>query len=102
MSNISTKFVQLKAELLNTGKMNPHEIFLFNSTTNRGFMVEGIASYFCKKMDGQKRFSEIISDFENEYQVSISKYEKDVAIFTDDLIKNDLIITSDEPIAPKI
>ena len=101
MNNISTKYVQLKAELLNAGKMNPHEIFLFNSTTNRGFMVDGIASYFCKKMDGQKKFSEIITEFESEYKISSSKFEKDIAIFTDDLIKNDLIVISDEPIAPQ-
>jgi hypothetical protein len=56
---ILNKYIQVKAEVLSTGKKNPHEIFLFNSTTNRGFLVEGVASYICKKMNGEKKLFEI-------------------------------------------
>ncbi len=94
--DISSNYILLKAELLSTDNKNPNEVFLFNSSTNRGFLVEGIAAQLCKKMDGKKTFDELIKEFESEHNTSVKKFEKDIEKFVSDLIQNDLISVSEK------
>jgi hypothetical protein len=99
--DISNSYVQLKAEILSANNKNPNEIFLFNSSTNRGFMVDGIAAVLCKRMSGEKKINELISDFEKEYEVECNKFANDISQFLKNLVENDLILISDNPIEVK-
>lgn len=99
--DISNSYVQLKAEILLANNKNPHEIFLFNSSTNRGFMVDGIAAVLCKRMSGEKKINELLRDFETEYKVECEKFSNDISVFLKSLVDNDLILVSDNPIEAK-
>ncbi len=76
----------------NTGK---NEFFLFNSSTNRGFSLDGIAAHICKKFDGEKKLSEIIQEVELEHKLESGIFNDQIIALLSDMEKNKLISFSE-------
>ena len=70
--------------------------FLFNTTTNRGFAVDGLAALFCKELNGKKKLKDIINDFEQVYELESGKFEKEIATLMKDLQENGLLILRED------
>lgn len=89
----------LVAESLTPGSENenPLAYYLFNSQTNRGFAVEGLAALFCKTMNGKKKVKELVQNFEKEHELEAGIFEKDILKLIDDMDDNGLILLSDKP-----
>lgn len=88
----------IHAEPLAAGRnVNPQVYYLFNQKENRGYVVEGLAALFCRKLDGKKKLVEVIDEFEAEYELEKGKFENDISELIQDLSKNKLLELLNNP-----
>lgn len=71
---------------------NPLSYFLFNSQTNRGYSVDGLAALFCRQLDGQKKLRDLITDFEAQHELEKGKFDGDIKTLLKDLEDNGLLV----------
>ncbi len=64
---------------------------MFNSSTNQGFAVDGLAAIFCKKFAGDKLLSVIVSEFEKEQNIKSGLYNNEIENLLIELENNKLI-----------
>lgn len=85
-------YPEIFAEPLAGGrKENLQTYYLFNSKINRGYVVDGLAALFCRKIDGKKTLRNLIEEFENEYELEKGKFHKEINDLIHDLEKNHLL-----------
>lgn len=70
---------------------NKDEFFLFNSSTNRGFSIDGLAAIFCKKFTGEKKLSELVLEFEKEQNIKSGLFNTEIENLINELENNKLI-----------
>ncbi len=77
----SNHYPKLEAQIFpsNTSR---EELFLFNSNTNRGFSLDGVAADICKKFTGDRKLSEIVTEVEMERKIESGLFNKEI----DDLL----------------
>ena len=81
----------LMATKLNNEVDSKGRLYLFNSQTNSGFELEGLASIFVSKFDGVKSVQKITSELEEEFELEKGKFEKDIEGLINELKSNGLI-----------
>lgn len=97
MSKMGT-YPLIKAEILGKNKTEDQaSFFLFNSETNRGYSVDGLAALLCKRFDGTKTLQELVAELEADYELEPHKFDKDVSMLIQDLENNGLVTLSLTP-----
>lgn len=88
-----SKFPKLTSIILNHQIKNddPFTDYLFNPSTNKGYSVNGLAAMFCRELDGRRTLAEIITMFENQYELAPGKFAKEIEVLLLDLESNQLI-----------
>lgn len=85
-------YPNIKAEVLGKNKTEDlATLYLFNSQTNRGYSLDGLAAILCKKFDGKKKLSSLIGELESEYQIDAKNFNSDIDALLEDLTDNDLL-----------
>lgn len=59
----------------------------------RLFALEGVGAFIWGKLDGETAVAEIAALVADRFDVDLETAEKDVAVFIDELLKNELIST---------
>jgi hypothetical protein len=92
-------FPKISAQVF-TSPNNIDEYFLFNSTTNKGFAIDGYAAILCKKFTGEHKLSEVIATFESEQNLENGEYNSEINELISDLEKNRLLVFLNEAQLP--
>ena len=71
------------------------EFFLFNSSTNRGFAIDGFAALLCKRFTGDRKLSEIIIEVEKEQNLSSGLFNNEIESLLTEMESNKLIVFSE-------
>jgi hypothetical protein len=87
------KFPKLNSVILNREFNNndPYTDYLFNPNTNKGYSVNGLAALFCRELNGTKSLAEVITNFENQYELAPGIFINEIEKLIIDLEKNQLI-----------
>jgi len=85
------KYPVLIAGKLDKKSINSSHIFLFNSKTNRGYQVEGLAALFIYQFDGQRSVATLLDELEQKYNIEKGKFDSEVDAVIEDLLKFELI-----------
>lgn len=73
------------------------ELFLFNSSTNRGFSLDGVAADICKKFTGDKKLSDIVSEVESERKLVSGLFNKEIDDLLNELENFKLVSFHEDP-----
>ncbi|MDD4973890.1 MAG: PqqD family protein [Bacteriovorax sp.] len=84
-------FPVLTAEPIQEYSKNKPNYYIFNSRSNRGYMLDGFAANLCQRFDGAKSLEVIIQEFENEMDLRKDSYKKEIDTLLQDLHDNSLI-----------
>jgi hypothetical protein len=87
------QFPKISAQIFSSST-SKQEFYLFNSITNRGFSIDGLAASLCKEFTGEKKLSEIIESFEKENKLQNGIFDKEISDLISELEKNKLITFS--------
>lgn len=95
------KYPLISAESLdgNSRQENQFSYFLFNSQTNKGYSVDGLAALLCKQMNGKKKLRDLVKDLEAEYEIESGHFDKEIQTLMKDLSDNSLVIFNETPIS---
>ena len=84
-------FPKISAQIFKSSDTS-EEFFLFNTTTNKGFAIDGLAAALCKKLIGVRTLSEVVKEFETEQNLKKDEYKTEINNLLIDLEKNRLLI----------
>ena len=84
-------FPKISAQIFKSPN-NQEEFFLFNTSTNKGFAIDGFAAVLCKKFTGDRTLSEVIAEFEAEQKLEKNEYETEITELLAELEKNRLLV----------
>lgn len=88
----------ITAEILNQNSTEETaEFFLFNSKSNKGFSVQGLAALLCKNFDGKHTLADLISNLEKDYAIEPNTFNKEINNLIHDLESNGLVEFTDAP-----
>jgi hypothetical protein len=92
VKNKLNKFPFITAEFLGKNKTEGQaNCYLFNSVTNRGYSVEGLAAILCKSFDGTNDLLTCIKTLESDYELAENAFEQDIDHLIKDLEDNGLV-----------
>lgn len=98
MSDKTKMYPRITAEILGKKKTEGSaNCFLFNSQTNRGYAVEGLAAILCKNFDGTKTLENLVQDLEKEYALEPNAFSNEIKGLIKDLEDNGLIELMSSP-----
>lgn len=84
-------FPKISAQIFKSPN-NTEEFFLFNTTTNKGFAIDGFAAVLCKKLTGDRTLNEVIAEFEIEQKLAKDEYKTEISDLLTELEKNRLLV----------
>lgn len=84
-------FPKISAQIFKSPN-NPEEFFLFNTSTNKGFAIDGFAAILCKKFTGDRTLKEVITEFETEQKLDKNEYQTEISDLLAELEKNRLLV----------
>ena len=93
-------FPKISAQVFNSPH-NIEEFFLFNTSTNKGFAIDGMPAILCKKFTGESSLESIIEEFESEQEIEHGDYDTDIEDLLVELEKHNLIAFHDKAQPPK-
>lgn len=93
-------YPKISAQIYNSPN-STEEFFLFNTSTNKGFTIDGFAAILCRKFTGDKKLSEIIATFETEQKLTKGEFESEIEELLTDLEKNRLVTFFDAAQPPQ-
>ncbi|MGZ3807160.1 MAG: hypothetical protein ACXVCE_03680 [Bacteriovorax sp.] len=84
-------FPILMAEPIQEYNKTKSNLYIFNSSSNRGYMLDGFAANLCHRFDGTKSLESIILEFEREMGLKTNFYKEEIDSLLQDLQVNSLI-----------
>lgn len=91
-------YPRITAEILGKKKTEGSaSCFLFNSQTNRGYAVEGLAAILCKNFDGTKTLESLVQELEKDYELEPNTFTSEIKTLIKDLEENGLIELMSSP-----
>lgn len=90
-------FPLLIADPIQDYNKNKSSFYIFNSRSNRGYSIDGLAANLCQRFDGTKNLESIISEFEKEMAIEKNYYQNEIESLLQDLQNNSLIEFLDLP-----
>ena len=90
------KYPKLIGKIISSAKIKEGALCLFESTEFKGFYIEGIAAFYIQGMDGKKNISELTKELEVLLKIPKGKFNKDIEVFTNDLLNKKLIELNNE------
>lgn len=83
-------YPQITAQILHN-KNDEEKFYLFNTSTNMGYSIDGLAAQLCRKFNGDKTLTNILAEFEIELGLEKDEYKDEINTLLEDLEKNKLI-----------
>jgi len=67
------------------------ECFLFQSETNRGYAIDGIAAVICRRFNGKDNLEVIVNNLEKDLKLTKGQYDGEIEVLLDELEQFKLI-----------
>ncbi|MBC7428446.1 MAG: hypothetical protein H7336_07540 [Bacteriovorax sp.] len=92
-------FPKISAQIFNSPS-TIDEFYLFNTSSNKGFAIDGFAADLCKKFIGEATLAETVRSLEIESKLKEGEYEEEIDNLILELERNSLIEFFEEAQAP--
>ena len=92
-------FPKISAETFSSPN-NRDEFYLFNTSTNKGFSIDGFAAVLCRHFNGEKNLVDAIRSFEILSKLEVGEFDDEIENLIQDLQDNSLLVFLDEAQIP--